>query len=108
MALVPKKSVALQAGWAPSPDVAPVLGRSGADVAVSSASQAPPTVVSEEVARSVPPAVQATESEAGRMEEDTTGWSSSIMAVVESTSRGSPLALMSGGSCSPARGEPPL
>ena len=42
--LVPKKSVALQAGWAPSPDVAPILGRSGADVAASSTGQAPPAV----------------------------------------------------------------
>ena len=44
MALAPKKSVALQAGRAPSPDVAPVSGRSGADVATSSAGQAPPAV----------------------------------------------------------------
>ena len=44
MALELKKNVPLQAGWAPSPDVAPISGRSGADVVASSASQAPPTV----------------------------------------------------------------
>ena len=44
MALAPKKSVALQAGRTPSPDVAPVSGRSGADVAASSAGQALPMV----------------------------------------------------------------
>ena len=44
MVLVPKKSVALQAGRALSPDVAPILGRSGVDVAASLAGQAPPTV----------------------------------------------------------------
>ena len=47
LALAPKKSVALQAGWALSPDVAPILGRSGADVAASSADQAPPMSVGE-------------------------------------------------------------
>ena len=45
MALVPKKSIALQAGRAPSPDVTPISGRSGVDVAASSASQALPAVV---------------------------------------------------------------
>ena len=44
MALAPKKSVALQAGWTSSPDVAPILGRSRVDVAASSADQALPTV----------------------------------------------------------------
>ena len=44
MAVAPKKSVAIQARRGPSPNVAPVLGRSGADVAASSASQAPPAV----------------------------------------------------------------
>ena len=53
-------------------------------------------------------AAQSTALEAGRMERDTTGWSPSIMAVVERISRGSPSALMSGGSRSPVRGEPPL
>ena len=46
MALAPKKSVALQAKWVPSLDVAPILGRSGADVAASLAGQAPPAVAS--------------------------------------------------------------
>ena len=36
------------------------------------------------------------------------GGSPGIMAVVERISRGSPSALMSGGSRSPVRGEPPL
>ena len=45
MVLAPKKSVALQAERVSSPDVASVLGRSGADVAASSAGQAPPAVV---------------------------------------------------------------
>ena len=44
LALAPKKSVALQAGQAPSPDVAPISGRSGTNVAASSAGQAPPAV----------------------------------------------------------------
>ena len=44
MALAPKKSVALQVGWASSLDVAPVSGSSGADVAALSADQAPPAV----------------------------------------------------------------
>ena len=46
--------------------------------------------------------------EVGRMEEDMAGGSSGIMAVVERTRRRSPLALLSGGSCSPMRGEPLL
>ena len=50
------------------------------------------------------PAVQAVAPEAGRMEEDTAGGSSGIMAVVERTHRRSPLALLSGGSHSPAWG----
>ena len=45
LVLVPKKSVALQVGQALSPDVAPVSGRSGADVAASSIGQALPAVV---------------------------------------------------------------
>ena len=45
MVLVPKKSVTLQAERVSSPDVAPISGRIGADLAASSASQAPPVVV---------------------------------------------------------------
>ena len=44
----------------------------------------------------------------GRTEGDTTEGSSGIVVVVERTSRGSPLALASGGSHSPVRGEPQL
>ena len=44
MALAPKKSIALQAERVPSPNVAPILGRSGVDVAASSAGQASPAV----------------------------------------------------------------
>ena len=44
MVLAPKKSVALQAGRAPSPDVAPVSSRSDTDVAVLLAGQALPAV----------------------------------------------------------------
>ena len=44
MALAPEKSVALQAGGTPSPDVAPISGRSGADVVASSAGLALPAV----------------------------------------------------------------
>ena len=40
--------------------------------------------------------------------EDTTGGSLGVVAVVERTSRRSPSALLSGGSRSPTRGEPPL
>ena len=42
------------------------------------------------------------------MEEDTAGGSSGVMAVVERTRRRSSLALLSGGSRSRTRGEPPL
>ena len=56
----------------------------------------------------MPPVAQATAPEAGRMEEDVAGGSPGVMVVVERTSRGSPLALMSGGSRSPTRGELPL
>ena len=42
------------------------------------------------------------------MEEDTTGGSLGIVAVVERTHRRLSLTLLSGGSRSPARGEPPL
>ena len=44
LALAPKKSVALQAGWVLSPDVALVSDRSGADVVALSDGQASPTV----------------------------------------------------------------
>ena len=44
LVLVPKKSLSLQAGQTPLPDVAPVSGRSGVDVAASSADLAPPTL----------------------------------------------------------------
>ena len=65
-------------------------------------------VASEGAALSAPPVAQAAAPEAGQMEEDMTGGSPSIMAVVERISRRSPSALLSGGSRSPARGEPPL
>ena len=42
------------------------------------------------------------------MGEDAAGGSPSIMAVVERPSGGLPSALVSGGSCSPTRGESPL
>ena len=45
LALAPKKSVALQAMRGLSPDVAPVLGESGAGIIASSADQAPPAAV---------------------------------------------------------------
>ena len=45
LALVPKKSVAIQARQGPSPDVAPIFGESEAGVTASLASQAPPAVV---------------------------------------------------------------
>ena len=44
LALAPKKSIALQAGWVPSPDVTPISGRSRANVVASSTGQAPPAV----------------------------------------------------------------
>ena len=45
IALVPKKTVALQARRGPPPDVAPILGESGAGVTASLAGLAPPVVV---------------------------------------------------------------
>ena len=45
----------------------------------------------------MPPAAQTTAPEVGRIEEDTAGGSTGIVVVVERTSGGSPLALMSGG-----------
>ena len=65
-------------------------------------------MVSEGAAQSAPLEAQATEPEVGRTEGDTAGGSSGVVAVVERTSGGSPSALMSGGSRSPVRGEPPL
>ena len=65
-------------------------------------------VASKGVTQSVPPATQATVLEVGRMEEDMTGGSPGIMAVVERTHRWSPPALLTRGSRSPVRGEPPL
>ena len=44
LALAPKKSVALQAERVSSPDVAPILGRNGTDVAALSAGLVPPVV----------------------------------------------------------------
>ena len=65
-------------------------------------------VASEGAAQSVPPMAQVAAPEAGQMEEDMAGGSPGVVAVVERISRRSPLALLSGGSRSPARGEPPL
>ena len=65
-------------------------------------------VASEGVAQSVQPAAQVAAPEAGRTGEDTAGGSLGVLAVVERTRRRSPLALLSGGSRSPVRGEPPL
>ena len=63
------------------------------------------TLVSEGMVQSVPPAAQAAAPEVGRMEGDTARGSSGVMVVVERTSGGSPLALMSGGNRSPTQGE---
>ena len=65
-------------------------------------------MASEGAAQSAPLAVQTTVPEAGRMEEDTAGGSPGVVAVVERTRRGSPLALLSRGSCSSSWSEPPL
>ena len=81
------------------------------EVAVTAASPAGSDVAmvaSEGEAQSVPPAAQAAAPEVGRMEEDTAGGSLGIGAVVERTHRRSSSTLLSGGSRSPARGEPPL
>ena len=45
IALAPKKTVAHQARWGPPPDVAPILGKSGASIIASSAGLAPTMVV---------------------------------------------------------------
>ena len=62
-------------------------------------------VVPEEAARSVPPSTQVTAPDVGQTEGDTADGSPGVVAVVERTSGESPLALMSGGSHSPMRGE---
>ena len=82
-----------------------------AEVTVTTTSPTPldvATVASEGAAQSAPPAAQATVPEVGQMEEDTTGGSPGIVAVVERSSRGSHSALLSGGILSPARGKPSL
>ena len=66
------------------------------------------TVASEGATQSVPSAALAAALEAGQMEEDMAGGSSGDMVVVEMTSGGLPLALVLGGSRSPAWGESPL
>ena len=74
-------------------------------------SQAPPEVamaVPEEVARSAPPVAQLMAPDVSRSEGGTAEGSPGAMAVVERTGGESPLALMSGGSHSSARGEPLL
>ena len=65
-------------------------------------------MASEGAAQSAPPAVLDTALREGRTEEDTARGSSGILAVVERTHRRSPPALLSGGTHSPARGEPSL
>ena len=68
----------------------------------------PPEAQAEVTAIATSPVVQAVAPEAGQMEVDTAGGSPAVVAVVERTSRRSPLALLSGGSRSLARGEPLL
>ena len=63
-------------------------------------------MVSEGAAQSVPPAAHAAVPEVGQTEGDTAGGSPGVVGVVERISGGLPSALMSGGSCSPTRGEP--
>ena len=62
-------------------------------------------VVPEDVARSVPSVAQVTVFDMGQMEGDTAEGSLGVVVEVERTSRGSPLALTSGGGRSPMRGE---
>ena len=84
---------------------------SQAEVAMTVTSQAQSytaAVVPEEAARSVPPAALAMAPEVGRTDGDMARGSPGIVAVVERTSGGSPLALTSGGSHSPVWGEPLL
>ena len=65
-------------------------------------------VAFEGAVQSVPPAAQATAPEVGQTEEDMSGGSSGVVAVVERTRRRLSPALLLGGSRSPARGELPL
>ena len=113
------------------PSVAPVSGRSGADVGatladltapvvvsapsvVAEQSQAQPdaaTVVLEGAVQSVPPEAQVDPPmtlEATQVEEGPVGGSSSVAVVPHRVRREPPPAPLSGGSRSPARGEPPL
>ena len=66
------------------------------------------TVATKGVAGSAPPVDPPVALEAAQMEEDPVGGSSGIVATVRRTRRESPPAPLSGGSCSPAWGEPPL
>ena len=91
------------------PQVEPPMSQ--VEAAVTAPGQGQPDtamVASKGAVQSAPPTAQATEPEVGRTEGDTLEGSSGAVAVVERTSRGSSLALMSGGCRSPARGEPPL
>ncbi|XP_066396119.1 uncharacterized protein [Miscanthus floridulus] len=95
--------------------VQPAEGRiSPVEVAVTAPSQDQPgasTVALEGVVQSAPPGAQVDPPvalEAAQMEEDPVGGPSGVVAVVRRTRRESPPAPMSGGSRSPARGEPPL
>ena len=62
-------------------------------------------VVLEDVARSVPSAALVMAPDMGRTERNMTKGSPGVVVVVERTGEGSPLALTSGGSRSPVRGE---
>ena len=74
LGLAPKKSLALQAGRTALPDVAPVLGRRGADAVASLADPAAPavapapSVVAEQAASSVAGAILPTEGLVSPME----------------------------------------
>ena len=113
------------------PGVAPISGRSSADVGatladltapvvvpvtsvVAEQSQAQPnaaTVVLEGAVQSVPPGAQVDPPmmlEAAQMEESSVEGSSSMAVVPHRVKREPPPALLSGGSGSPVQGEPPL
>jgi len=79
-----------------------------AATATSPAGSGTAMAASEGAAQSAPPAVLATASEAGRMEENVAGGSPGVVTVVERTHRRSFPALLSGASRSPTRGEPLL
>ena len=66
------------------------------------------TVASEGVTGSAPSVDPPVAFEVAQMEEDPVGGSSGVVAVVRRTRRESPPAPLSGGSHSPAWGEPPL